>query len=168
MRCLIPAGPAQAQVARCLRRDSLAAGETLRQGNLTVCALPFLSQENYDRLLWSCDLNFVRGEDSFVRAQWAARPFIWHIYAQDETAHHAKLETFLDLYCAGLPPAAAAACRCFWRSWNQVGRHAVGGAWSDHWQQRAALSAHALEWAAQLEEQSDLAAQLVSFCENLL
>ena len=27
-------------------------------------------------------VNFVRGEDSFVRAQWAARPFAWHVYPQ--------------------------------------------------------------------------------------
>ena len=33
--------------------------------------LPWLTQPDYDRLLWSADLNFVRGEDSLVRAIWA-------------------------------------------------------------------------------------------------
>jgi uncharacterized repeat protein (TIGR03837 family) len=47
-------------------------------------------------MLWACDLNFVRGEDSLVRALWAGKPFIWHIYPQDDNAHHAKLEAFLD------------------------------------------------------------------------
>jgi uncharacterized repeat protein (TIGR03837 family) len=47
-------------------------------------------------MLWACDLNFVRGEDSLVRALWAGQPFIWHIYPQDDNAHHAKLEAFLD------------------------------------------------------------------------
>ena len=42
-----------------------------------ACRVPFVAQDDYDRLLWACDLNFVRGEDSFVRAQWAARPLIW-------------------------------------------------------------------------------------------
>lgn len=64
---------------------------------LRVQPLPWLSQAEHDRLLWSCDLNLVRGEDSFVRAQWAGKPFLWQIYAQDDGAHRAKLEAFLAL-----------------------------------------------------------------------
>ena len=59
-------------------------------------ALPYTSQDGFDEMLWGCDLNFVRGEDSLVRALWAGQPFIWHIYPQDDNAHHAKLEAFLD------------------------------------------------------------------------
>ncbi|WP_416548703.1 elongation factor P maturation arginine rhamnosyltransferase EarP [Limnohabitans sp. DCL3] len=59
-------------------------------------ALPYTDQEGFDEMLWACDLNFVRGEDSLVRALWAGQPFIWHIYPQDDNAHHAKLEAFLD------------------------------------------------------------------------
>ena len=59
-------------------------------------ALPYTDQDGFDEMLWACDLNFVRGEDSLVRALWAGRPFIWHIYPQDDHAHHAKLEAFLD------------------------------------------------------------------------
>ncbi len=58
-------------------------------------AIPFLSQPEYDRLLWSMDLNIVRGEDSFVRAIWAKRPFIWHIYPQKEQTHKNKLNAWL-------------------------------------------------------------------------
>ena len=58
--------------------------------------LPYTDQNSFDEMLWACDLNFVRGEDSLVRALWADRPFIWHIYPQDDNAHHAKLEAFLD------------------------------------------------------------------------
>lgn len=59
-------------------------------------ALPYTSQDGFDEMLWACDLNFVRGEDSLVRALWAGQPFIWHLYPQDDNAHHAKLEAFLD------------------------------------------------------------------------
>ena len=59
-------------------------------------ALPYTDQNGFDEMLWACDLNFVRGEDSLVRALWAGQPFVWHIYAQDDNAHHAKLEAFLD------------------------------------------------------------------------
>ncbi|MFA7270270.1 MAG: elongation factor P maturation arginine rhamnosyltransferase EarP [Sterolibacterium sp.] len=168
MRCLIPEGLALAQAVNCLQTAPLHAGERLRQGNLTVYALPFSSQENYDRLLWSCDFNFVRGEDSFVRAQWAARPFVWHIYPQEDAAHHAKLDAFLALYCAGLPQPTAEACRNFWHAWNRVGKDNAAKAWADYWQHRAELSAHAKKWAAQLAEPVDIASRLVDFCENLL
>ncbi len=58
--------------------------------------MPHCTQPQFDEMLWACDLNFVRGEDSLVRALWAGQPFIWHIYPQHDDAHHAKLEAFLD------------------------------------------------------------------------
>lgn len=67
-------------------------------GNLRVVSIPFLSQLEYDELLWLCDLNFVRGEDSFVRAQWAAKPMVWQIYPQAEDAHLIKLDSFMTHY----------------------------------------------------------------------
>lgn len=66
-------------------------------GNLHIAQLPYLSQEDYDHLLWSCDLNFVRGEDSVVRALWAGKPFVWQIYPQDDQAHHMKLQAFCEV-----------------------------------------------------------------------
>ena len=57
--------------------------------------IPFLSQPDYDKLLWSMDLNFVRGEDSFVRAIWAGRPLIWQPYPQSEHMHLNKLNAWL-------------------------------------------------------------------------
>lgn len=59
-------------------------------------ALPYADQGGFDHLLWASDLNFVRGEDSLVRALWAGQPFVWHIYPQDDDAHQAKLKAFLD------------------------------------------------------------------------
>ncbi|MES2634095.1 MAG: elongation factor P maturation arginine rhamnosyltransferase EarP [Pseudomonadota bacterium] len=83
-------------------------------GNLSVEWLPLLPQAGYDHLLWSCDLNFVRGEDSLVRALWAGKPFIWHIYPQDDDAHHAKLDAFLDWL------DAPQSLRAFHRGWNEM------------------------------------------------
>ncbi|MDP3287585.1 MAG: elongation factor P maturation arginine rhamnosyltransferase EarP, partial [Methyloversatilis sp.] len=62
---------------------ALRAGDVVRRGALSLHVLAFMDQDDYDHLLWQCDLNIVRGEDSFVRAQWAARPMLWHIYPQD-------------------------------------------------------------------------------------
>lgn len=64
---------------------------------VTWQAIDFLPQPDYDKLLWSCDLNLVRGEDSFVRAIWAGKPMLWQIYPQKDRAHHAKLDAWLEL-----------------------------------------------------------------------
>ncbi len=77
-------------------------------------ALPTLTQHAFDHLLWSCDLNLVRGEDSLVRALWAGRPLVWHIYPQHDNAHHAKLEAFLDWL------EAPDSLRTFHRLWNGI------------------------------------------------
>jgi uncharacterized repeat protein (TIGR03837 family) len=66
--------------------------------NLQLLSMPFVSQDDYDWLLSQCDFNIVRGEDSFVRAQLAGKPFIWHIYPQEDRVHEMKLAAFLDLY----------------------------------------------------------------------
>ena len=73
--------------------------------NIRFIALPFVSQNDYDWLLLHCDLNIVRGEDSFVRAQWAGKPFIWHIYPQSDGAHLLKLDAFLNQYLQGAKPS---------------------------------------------------------------
>ena len=80
---------------------------------LRVTYLPLFSQTEFDPLLWACDLNFVRGEDSLVRALWAGQPFIWHIYPQDDGAHLVKLQAFLAMLDA--PPSL----RAFHAAWNQ-------------------------------------------------
>ena len=67
-----------------------------QRGALSITWLPYLTQADFDHLLWACDLNFVRGEDSLVRALWAGAPFVWQIYVQDDDAHHSKLDAMLD------------------------------------------------------------------------
>src|SRR5690606_8524637 len=100
---LVPGGPVVSRIATHFGCGALRPGEHLTRDALQLRVLPFTDQAGYDRLLWACDLNFVRGEDSYVRAQWAARPLVWHIYPQAEDAHRIKLAAFLDRYCAGLP-----------------------------------------------------------------
>ena len=87
---------------------------------LRIHYLPYLTQNDYDHLLWASDFNFVRGEDSLVRAIWAGKPFIWHIYPQDDDAHHAKLEAFLDAYLEHADVAIATHIRAAHRTWNDM------------------------------------------------
>ena len=53
-------------------------------------------------LLANCDLNFVRGEDSLVRAIYSGKPFIWQPYIQGNDAHLEKLNAFINFYFADL------------------------------------------------------------------
>ena len=90
-------GQAQALVSKYLNQ-AFSVGDVASHKNIRFIGLPFISQDDYDWLLMQCDLNIVRGEDSFVRAQWAGKPFIWHIYPQADQAHLLKLDAFLDKY----------------------------------------------------------------------
>ena len=132
---------------------------------LRLQAVPWLAQDNYDHLLRACDLNFVRGEDSLVRAIWAGRPFVWQIYPQDDGAHAAKLQAFLER--AALPPDVAA---LVW-AWNGLG----GGELAQGaepglarcalppWPNAAAWQQASSAWRAALAAQDDLVTQLLRF-----
>ena len=89
----------------------LNAGQDFRlPTSLQLLSLPFVSQDDYDWLLSQCDFNIVRGEDSFIRAQLAGKPFIWHIYPQEDRAHEVKLAAFLDLYLESASQELKTAC----------------------------------------------------------
>lgn len=94
---LVPQGPAQAAVQQWF-------GASLRRGALRAQLLPWLSQRAFDHLLWSADLNVVRGEDSLVRALWAGAPFVWQLYPQHDDAHLGKLDAFVARWAASAGP----------------------------------------------------------------
>ncbi len=123
--------------------------------------LPPLPQADFDRLLWCCDLNLVRGEDSAVRALWAGRPHIWHIYEQDDGVHAAKLDAFMARWQAGWPAALQAEVRAWWLAWNRLGPmpaqlpdwRSPGAPWREHSEKAR----------TQLLAQQDLTSQLLQF-----
>ena len=98
----VPASGILPQIADYFGVETIGVGDYFTQGNLQVHILPFLSQVDYDALLRDCDINFVRGEDSWLRAIWAGKPFIWQPYFQDENTHIKKLNAFLDLFYADI------------------------------------------------------------------
>ena len=163
---LVPEGRVLDDVQAWLGESSLRAGAVRARDRLTVQVLPFVRQEQYDPLLWCCDFNVVRGEDSFVRGQWAGRPMLWHIYQQEDNAHLPKLDAFLALYLAGLSASAADGLNRFWQAWN-AGTE-LGEAWlalNDHWPE---LDRHARNWCERMASRTDLATALVQFCRNSL
>ncbi len=125
-------------------------------GRLHIAYLPPLSQPEFDHLLWACDLNFVRGEDSLVRALWAGKPFVWQAYPQDDGAHLLKLAALMQTL--DMP----ASLRRFHAGWN-----------SGDCQPLPPLRLHEwLAWAGQAKAQQaalpDLASQLLAFTRGLL
>lgn len=141
--------------------DSPKVGGRLHSGQLQVCIIPFLEQGKYDQLLWACDINFVRGEESFIRAQWAARPFVWNIYPQTERSHRLKLEAFLNLYTESMPPDLSAAVFSLWNAWNGDGQ--IINAWPAFAAQMITLIHHGDKWIRQLSPIGDLTSNLVKF-----
>lgn len=129
------------------------------QGALSTHPLPFLPQTRYDELLWFCDLNFVRGEDSFVRAQWAEKPFVWQIYPQADDAHREKLDAFLGRYTQKVG-AGTTALTAFWHAWNGIGELD----WPAYAATLPALTNSVSRWSASLAKHRDLASNLVQFC----
>lgn len=112
------------------------------------------TQPQFDELLWACDWNLVRGEDSLVRALWAGQALVWQLYPQHDGAHYPKLQAFLDWLQA--PPAL----RQFHAAWNAVdgaALHAPDDAMLIEWRDciRAAR--------ARLLAQPDLLTRLLGF-----
>ncbi len=137
-------------------------GEEICQGALQVTYLPLLSQTQFDTLLGVCDLNFVRGEDSVVRAIWAGKPFVWHIYPQDDGADQPKLEAFMAQL--GL----AEKVRRLQRAWNGLASaieatqaiSALDAGAAADWQQQVQVA------RSRLLKMDDLCTQLVQFVQK--
>jgi uncharacterized repeat protein (TIGR03837 family) len=106
-RLMVTAGRASAAIRSLM-------GLATVSGSLRINYLPLMSQVEYDSLLWACDINFVRGEDSLVRAIWAAKPFVWQIYPQADNAHIDKLNAFLGCM------EADTTMRALHNAWNDV------------------------------------------------
>ncbi|WP_445941095.1 elongation factor P maturation arginine rhamnosyltransferase EarP [Pseudomonas sp.] len=163
---LVPEGRILVDLQAWLGCTDMHAGDVQQRGQLHIQVLPFIQQDQYDQLLWSCDFNAVRGEDSFVRAQWAGRPLLWHIYQQADNAHLEKLEAFLTLYKEGLPVSAQIALVDLWRAWNAG--EAVGDSWKQLLHSWPEQRKHAEHWCLQRASQADLAEALVLFYLNWL
>jgi uncharacterized repeat protein (TIGR03837 family) len=161
---LVPEGRISGALARFFGVPSFGAGSHAERGNLRAHALAFTDQPGYDALLWASHVNFVRGEDSFVRAQWAARPFVWHIYPQADDAHLPKLDAALDHYGRDLPEDARAALARFWHAWNGTGQPD----WADFQRHRAVFEQRAVNWAQELATLGDLAGNLADFAKSQL
>ena len=168
VECTVPEGVATAALDRWLHGDVPCAGRSVRRGRLGLTIAPFGTQDAFDRMLWRSDVNFVRGEDSFVRAQWAARPFVWQPYPQDEGAHRLKLDAFLARYTAALAPGTAAAVTRFSQAFDDEDGAAAAASWPAFRAALDALDAHGRRWADDLARLPELTSILAAFTRSRL
>lgn len=166
VQLLVPEGRILSSLQDWLGGPALQVGDTRQRGQLHIQVLPFIPQDQYDRLLWSCDFNAVRGEDSFIRAQWAGRPLLWHIYEQADHAHLEKLDAFLAFYKEGLSADAQVALVALWHAWNSNGP--IGECWTQLLKSWPEQTTHAEDWCLERASQADLAEALVQFYLNWL
>lgn len=159
-RLLVTSGRSAAAVAACVESKDRMDPSWNQRKKLSFFYLPKLTQHDFDHLLWACDLNFVRGEDSLVRALWAGKPFIWQIYPQHDAAHHRKLEAFLKVL------DAPASLRIFHHVWNglagspSANEAALPALAPILWQQTVR------QMRSQLLQQDDLVTRLLRFVEK--
>lgn len=141
---------------------------------LTIAHQPFVPQAEFDALLASYDFLFVRGEDSFVRAQWAAKPLVWQIYPQEEAIHLVKLKAFYDHYLdQGVLTAKQRSI--YWQfvsAWNNSDASSNEAVLASTWPKLVEiyplLLENALVWRNQLLKQRDLVSQLRDFVGHLV
>ena len=151
---LLTPGPATLQV------DTLLA-QGLGRDRLRTVRLPLLSQVDFDALLWSVDLNLVRGEDSFVRAMWAGVPFVWQAYPQDDGVHAAKVDAFLSAFLAGAPDEVAGPVRDLYARWNGTSR--TGASTPLRLPDSPAWAGQCMRWRDRLAALPDLTTSLLGF-----
>ena len=151
VRLLVTAGRATQAVQAAIKNKIALKPMWNMLRKLSISYLPLLQQQDFDHLLWACDLNFVRGEDSLVRAIWANKPFVWQLYPQNDEAHATKLDAFLAL----LPPNDA--WHEFHRVWNGLSHAPMPAIDLPLWQ------AAASEFRTRQLKQIDLVTQLLGF-----
>lgn len=159
--CLIPASKILPSVNEHLAQ-TLVTGDEFTQGSLRIKIIPFLTQREYDHLLWVSDINFIRGEDSFVRAQWAEKPFIWHIYPQDDDIHMVKLDAFLGHYLQGTNSNLHTSITNLWHRWNR-GEN-VSQSWESCLVELQDWREQSKNWCQHLNSLGDLTSNMVRSC----
>lgn len=159
---LVPEGVVAEQL-RALWPDLLT-DNAVTLGLVKIQILQFLPQPQYDYLLAACDINFVRGEDSVIRAHWAGKPMIWQIYRQQDQAHQIKLQAFLDKYLHHAPAQLAKLLRQLHLCWDL--EQPLAELLPLLIENIQEISEYQRQWQQFLMLQQDLVTNLVRFAEN--
>lgn len=64
--------------------------------NTKLSILPFLQQNEWDKMMRDCSVLFIRGEESMSRACLSGIPFVWHAYPQSDEYQLVKVNALLE------------------------------------------------------------------------
>jgi uncharacterized repeat protein (TIGR03837 family) len=132
--------------------------------SINIIPYPFLNHDDFDDLLWSCDLNFVRGEDSWIRAIWAGKPFIWQPYIQENNIHLIKLKAFLKRYCEGCDQDLSEVLIKMHDDWSNNKFNEV--LWHSFFKLQPQLEAFALKQSHHYFKEPSFVESLVDYCSE--
>lgn len=163
VRVMVPE-PVGLMLANVLDVTGLEVGQHIQRQQAEFIIIPFLSQADYDRLLYLCDFNFVRGEDSWIRAIWAGKPMIWLPYQQSEETHLVKLKAFMQHYLAQAEAPLSAVIQHAMQAWAQASWQATD--WESLLFVLPQFRQHAQAFKLHQSQQADLATNLVIFIEK--
>lgn len=131
--------------------------ESDREKRIAQLRIEFIDpvdHNSFDALLASSDLNFVRGEDSWIRAIWAQKAFVWQIYPQDDGVHLKKMNAFLQRFQA---PSSLKVAFGVWNGFEPSPMPVLSPEVLEEWRQWSQALAQ------QLMGMPDLAEQLCDF-----
>jgi uncharacterized repeat protein (TIGR03837 family) len=163
VRVMVPQ-PVAPMLANVLDLTRLEVGDHIQHQQAEFVVIPFLSQADYDRLLYLCDFNFVRGEDSWIRALWAEKPMIWLPYQQSEQTHLVKLKAFMQHYLAQAEAPLAAVIQHAMQAWAQGSWQVTD--WASLLSVLPQFRLHAQAFKLHQSKQVDLTTNLVIFIEK--
>ncbi|WP_292780135.1 elongation factor P maturation arginine rhamnosyltransferase EarP [Methylophilus sp. UBA6697] len=163
VRVFVPQAVAP-MLAAVLGVNNVQVGDRIQREQCEFLVIPFLSQTDYDRLLYLCDFNFVRGEDSWIRALWAGKPMIWLPYQQSEDTHLLKLNAFMAHYLAQADAPLSDVIYHAMLAWAQGDWQAAD--WPSLQAVLPQFTQHAHAFKVSQSQQADLATNLVIFIEK--
>ncbi len=144
-------------------------GSVWQAGAVRLICIGFVPQAEFDAVLWLADMAIVRGEDSFVRAQLAGKPLLWHIYPQAEQAHLPKLHAFWHKAAASaLLPAAHQALSDDLNHAATLTPAARAESWRQLLQQLPPWRQAAEQWQGELLRQPDAVERVLARWPGLL
>lgn len=142
----------------------------IQWGQIKAYRLPMVAQAQFDALLWLADLLLVRGEESFVRAQLAGKPFLWHIYQQEDYVHLDKLHAFWQPIAHQMTPELAQAFTAISNGLNDdrasLNLAKTGEAWEMMWQHWQTWQNLAQEWSESILMQDSAIQKLASLIKS--
>lgn len=145
--------------------------------SVTVVDQPFVDQNSYTAWLAAGDFHVVRGEESWVQAVLAGRPFLWHAYLQPEGHQRVKVAAFLEVWRPWFEPEGRRGAEVFeevsrqYQAFNERLVNSEDEAPRERyrvfWENSALLRRVGEAWAAELRKNAKLSRRMLEFLEKV-